>query len=309
VTGRSARRVDKHVLYQESVQAPEVDSAFLARLFEKHAGRPLRLLREDFCGTALLSCAFVRRHRENVAIGVDLHGPTLAWAKRHNLAKLRPDQRERVRLVRGDVLAVRRPPADLIVAMNFSWYVFKTRAQLSAYVANAKRSLVGGGLLVMDLFGGSDAVSEETERRRQKGFRYVWEQRRFDPVTGEILCAIHFEFNDGSRIRNAFTYDWRLWTIRSSWRSCRSTGCGTCTCCGGHGPQDPHRQRRVSGASSTARRSRRGSRTWSDGREPAGDRWRFPRAVKTTTPLPPESPTLIACTTSSSSEPARSAAR
>ena len=26
-------------------------------------------------------------------------------------------------------------------------------------------------------------------------------------------CAIHFEFEDGSRIDEAFTYSWRIWTL------------------------------------------------------------------------------------------------
>ena len=27
------------------------------------------------------------------------------------------------------------------------------------------------------------------------------------------MCHIHFDFSDGSSIRKAFTYDWRLWSI------------------------------------------------------------------------------------------------
>ena len=45
------------------------------------------------------------------------------------------------------------------------------------------------------------------------GFTYVWDQDDFDPVSHHILCKIHFEFRDGSRMRNAFIYDWRLWTL------------------------------------------------------------------------------------------------
>jgi len=41
----------------------------------------------------------------------------------------------------------------------------------------------------------------------------VWEHARYNPIANEILCHIHFRFRDGSEIREAFTYDWRLWTI------------------------------------------------------------------------------------------------
>ena len=42
----------------------------------------------------------------------------------------------------------------------------------------------------------------------------MWDQARYDAITSEILCHIHFEFPDGSKLRRAFSYDWRLWTIR-----------------------------------------------------------------------------------------------
>jgi len=209
----TARTADRHVLYQESVQDPEGDALFLARYFKKVTGRNLRLLREDFCGTAILSTEFVRLDEKNHAIGVDLHGPTLAWGRRHNLSKLTPDQRSRLTLLRKNVLAVRRPQAQMIAALNFSYCVFKTRAGLLAYFKNARRSLKPGGLFMLDLYGGPEAEAEQEERTRLHGFTYVWDQASFDPLSFHTLCKIHFEFRDGTRMRNAFIYDWRLWTI------------------------------------------------------------------------------------------------
>ncbi len=209
----TARTADKFVLYRESVQAPEADTAFFARLFRKEAGRHARSFREDFCGTAGLSCHWVRRHRENTAIGVDLDAPTLAWGRKHHVATLLDaEQRERLTLRRANVLAVRRPRVDILCAMNFSYCVFKTRAALQRYFANCRRSLVADGMLCIDLWGGSATQNEQTDRRRCRGFTYLWEQARFDPLSYHTTCRIHFEFPDGSRMRNAFHYDWRLWT-------------------------------------------------------------------------------------------------
>ena len=137
----TARTADKHVLYQESVQSPESDARFFTRYFKKVAGRPLRILREDFCGTALLCCEFVRLSRDNIAIGVDLDAPTLRWAHVHNLSRLPPPMRDRVHLVRANVLDLRRPRVDAVAALNFSYSVFKTRADLGRYLKNARRSL------------------------------------------------------------------------------------------------------------------------------------------------------------------------
>ena len=41
----------------------------------------------------------------------------------------------------------------------------------------------------------------------------IWDQKAYNPINGDMLCHIHFSFPDGSKIKKAFTYDWRLWTL------------------------------------------------------------------------------------------------
>ncbi len=207
------RTADRHELYQRSVQAVEGDTRWLARYFRKRTGRTARILREDFCGTFALACEWVRLHRENRAVGVDLHGPTLAWGRKHNLAQLDEAQRARVRVLRADVRSAPGPKADLTVAMNFSYSVFKTRDDLRAYLRAARRGLRPGGLFLLDAWGGSDVQKELRENRRCSGFTYVWDQASFDPVSHDIVCKIHYRFDDGTWLRNAFVYEWRLWTL------------------------------------------------------------------------------------------------
>src|ERR1051325_63405 len=121
---------DAHLLYQRSVQSPDVEIDFVDSRFRRLRGRRASRLREDFCGTAFTSCEWVRRRRTNEAIGLDLHGETLAWGREHNIAKLPPEAAVRIRLLRRNVL--RPPPArvDIVLAMNFSWWVFHTRRDL-----------------------------------------------------------------------------------------------------------------------------------------------------------------------------------
>jgi SAM-dependent methyltransferase len=209
----TARTADKHDLYQRSVQSPDTDVRFFSRLYRRATGRPLRLLREDFCGTAHLSCHFVKLHRDNRALGIDLDPATLAWGREHNVDQLREHQRQRVELRQADVREVSSPKAEMTVALNFSYCIFKTRATMLGYLRNARRGLVPGGVYLLDMWGGSETQVEQEEARKVDGFTYVWDQRRFDPLTYDTLCRIHFEFADGSRMRNAFEYDWRLWTI------------------------------------------------------------------------------------------------
>ena len=89
-------------------------------------------MKEDFCGTALLASVWVERRRTNTALGVDLDAPTLAWGRKHNLSRLSDEQRARVTLLRGNVLDVTRPRVDLIVALNCSYFIFRTRDELRA---------------------------------------------------------------------------------------------------------------------------------------------------------------------------------
>lgn len=213
-SGSMALRADRHVLYQRAVQSVDAEIDFIDETFKKMRGRPPRTLREDFCGTANTSCEFVRRRPGNRAWGVDLDAKTLEWGIAHNIARLKPAARTRVELVRENVLTVRTPPVDVLLAMNFSYYILTERETLRKYFRRAREALAPRGVLFIDGYGGYDAFRVMTERRDiGRGATYIWDQAAYDPVTGHSTCKIHFSFKDGSRLRDAFTYHWRLWTI------------------------------------------------------------------------------------------------
>ena len=208
-----AARADRHRLYEAAVQTPDIECEFLDALFQERRGRtPLRL-REDFCGTGAMTAEWVRRGNTRIAYGVDLDPQPLAWGEQHHLAKLSPAQRRRVHLQQADVRTARTPPVDVVVALNFSYWVFKDRATLRGYFAAARRALASDGMLVLDAFGGPDAYKIMRERSRVRGFEYVWHQQDFDPVSGDYTCHIGFRFPDGSSLPRAFSYHWRLWTL------------------------------------------------------------------------------------------------
>lgn len=210
---RGPKSRDRHWLYQESVQSPDVHFGFFDRVYRQRNGEPPASLKEDFCGTALLASEWVERRRGNTAIGVDLDAGTLAWGRAHNIARLSDDQRRRVKLLRANVLDVTRPRVDLVVALNFSYFIFLTRDELRAYFRAARRSLAPGGLFIGDIFGGWEAQKPLTERTRYRGFTYLWQLDGFDPVDNFARFHIHFKFHDRGGIRRAFTYNWRLWSI------------------------------------------------------------------------------------------------
>lgn len=195
------------------MQAPESDIEFFTRIYRRHRGEPPLALREDFCGTALLSCEWVRSGAGRTALAIDLDASTLDWGRRHNLAAADHDLSQRIRLVNADVREVRRPRVDLACAMNFSFCVLKRRPDLLDYLRTVHAGLRDDGLLILELYGGTEAIVAIEERREVDDFVYVWEQESFNPITHETRCHIHFELADGSRLDRAFTYDWRLWTI------------------------------------------------------------------------------------------------
>ncbi|MGQ0657424.1 MAG: class I SAM-dependent methyltransferase [Chromatiales bacterium] len=208
-----AQKADRHWLYQRAVQCAKAEVDFVDETFRELRGRDPAVLREDFCGTALVACEWVRRRAGNLAIGVDLDPAVLAWARQHNLAKLNPSALARVTLLNEDVMKVRMGPVDALLAMNFSYWTFKNREELRAYFERARHGLARDGLLFLDAYGGYDAFRVLRERTSHRGFTYVWRQASYNPVSGETTCHIDFTFPDGSRLPRAFTYHWRLWTL------------------------------------------------------------------------------------------------
>lgn len=210
---RKADTADRHALYEQSVQATEFEYEFIDDNFKRIRGRKAHLLREDFCGTAQMCCEWVRGRKNNRAIGVDLDPEVLQWGREHHIAALKPDQEARVTLLQENVLTVKTDPVDIVLAMNFSWQILKQRAVLRDYFAAVRDSLADDGILFLDSFGGYDAYREIEEKTRHKGFTYVWDQDDYDPLTGDMRCHIHFHFNDGSKLKKAFTYEWRLYGL------------------------------------------------------------------------------------------------
>ena len=212
-----ADTADRHHLYELSVQCAEAEIDFVDATYRKLRGRRASLLREDFCGTANVCCEWVRRRKTNRAMGVDLDGEVLEWSRQHQLGKLKNSQAMRIQLLQKNVLTAETEPPDIISAMNFSYWLFKERKQLKRYFRRVHRQLAEGGVFFLDAYGGYDSFRDiEEEREIEDGdssFTYVWEQEKYEPISGNLICHIHFDFADGSRLQQAFSYDWRLWTL------------------------------------------------------------------------------------------------
>jgi len=236
----TAKNADKFDLYLRSVQEPGAEVDFIDRAFRQTFGRRALLLREDFCAAAAVCCEWVRSAPGRKAVGYDLDPQTLKWGEEHNLSKLTAAERKRVTLIQGDVRDKSKTKAEVIAAENFSFFIFKTRQSLRDYFKAAHANLAAKGLLVTDMMGGGDCMkADEIDVRKMKvprgatpgiepskgvstngspvygktSFKYVWEQATFNPIDHHGTYHIHFRFKDGSEIKRAFSYDWRLWTV------------------------------------------------------------------------------------------------
>jgi hypothetical protein len=209
----TAKTADKHILYQYAVQSPEEDVKFLTRVYKKARGRVPTHFREDFCGTALLCSHWVKRGEQYTAEGFDICEDTIAWGIRNNFEPI-GDAAERVTLHVKDVREPSAKKPDVRAAQNFSYFVFKKRAELIDYVRAAYEDLADDGVFVMDIYGGPESMNEiKEERDVEEGFTYIWDQVVYWPANGDYKAYIHFEFEDGSKMKRAFSYDWRLWTL------------------------------------------------------------------------------------------------
>jgi SAM-dependent methyltransferase len=210
---RNAANSDKHELYELAVQDAEAECNLIEQAWKDRRGRKPLHIREDFCGTALVCREWVKRFRRGTAIGVDLDQTVLDWGMNRARKRLKPDQINRINLLQRDVRTVKTQPVDSVLAMNFSYFLFKRRDELRNYFKSVHRSLVKDGLFLLDAYGGSDSYLEIEEPRDLDGFTYIWDQNYVNPVTGDVINHIHFRFPDGSKMTKAFTYDWRLWTL------------------------------------------------------------------------------------------------
>ncbi len=196
---------DKHDLYEHAVQSPAQTALFL---HAAHAGNPETLC-DDFCGAGAVARAFVRAFPAATALAVDNDPDALAALK----ARCDDDLAQRVTPRKANVLTT-NARADVITALNFPLGYFHSRPDLLKYLKNARARLETQGILVVDTYGGPTAFQTgRYEVKLDNGVRYTWEQRDANPLTARVLNAMHFDIPGGKPLRDAFVYDWRLWSV------------------------------------------------------------------------------------------------
>ena len=204
---------NKYVYYERAVQNPQNELDFFNEKYKSIRKKAPKTLREDFCGTAAISCAWVDQGPEHHAWGVDLDPEPIEFGRENHLAKLDGETQERMRYLEGNVLNTETPKVDVCFAFNFSYYIFKKRKELLEYLKAAYSSLNDDGVFFMDLFGGPDSQTVMTDVIKHPGFKYYWECQMFNPITSDCRFAIHFKRKGEKKRKDVFVYNWRMWTM------------------------------------------------------------------------------------------------
>lgn len=211
--GKVEKAFDKYYYYNQSVQSADVDVQFFRQAYEEIRGKMPKTFREDFCGTFKLSCEWAKLNPFFESYGVDLDPEPISYGKENYLTELTDDQQKRVTITEANVLDEGLPKADIIAACNFSYFIFKERKTMKEYFAKNLKSLNKDGLFILDIFGGSDCYEANEEETEHDGFSYFWDQDSWDPVTNEAMFYIHFKVKGQKKVKKAFTYDWRMYSI------------------------------------------------------------------------------------------------
>ncbi|MFC1742683.1 hypothetical protein ACFL35_01720 [Candidatus Riflebacteria bacterium] len=209
-------------LYRLAVQNPQIEVQFFQEAYLHYRNdKKSKLLREDFCGTAAVSLAWVQENPSHKAYAVDKDFSTLNYGRNYCKKQLSYREKKRLHFYHDLVQDVKTPKVDIIVAQNFSCFEFHKRKQLLKYFKTVLSSLKDDGLFIMDAYGGPGAMKVCTQRMEIKpdategieNFDYFWEQKSYDVLSARTKCSIHFLLDDEARMNDAFVYDWRLWTI------------------------------------------------------------------------------------------------
>lgn len=210
-----AQLPDKYELYENAVQDAPEDVRFFAKLSKRLLGREAYRLREDFCGTFWMGYEWASLSPKHFALGIDNDSEPVAWGKKK---RANYGVEGRVSTLKQDVRDKVPGLYDLALALNFSYCIFKVRAEMLDYCKAVRKSLAPGGLFMLDHFGGPelyDTPIEKRDCRIPKGpkYKYIWEQKNYSLLTNFASYRIHFKIKNGKKISNAFSYDWRLWSL------------------------------------------------------------------------------------------------
>lgn len=206
---------EKYRLYLASVQNPEADIEFINKEYQALHGKKPLSLREDFCGTGYMATEWVKQSKSHLAYGIDLDMEPIAYGVVNHYEDLSKDEQKRMKYINGNVMSDYNFKTDVVVAFNFSYFLFKKRSELLTYFTAVRKHMKKDSTFFIDLFGGTETRQALEESVKHKGHTYYWDCDSYNPLNGECMYYIHFKkHSDGIKHEKVFQYDWRMWDAR-----------------------------------------------------------------------------------------------
>ena len=153
---------DRHAMYLASVQDPTGDIERVSKIYKELFNKSAMSFREDFAGTFALSCTFVCSGPERTAIAIDLDRETIEYGEKNYYANLDESEKRRLSFKVANSISKSRP-VDIACAFNFSYCLFHSRSMLLDYFKNVHNSLNNQGMIILDIFGGSESEIPEVQ--------------------------------------------------------------------------------------------------------------------------------------------------
>lgn len=210
---------DKHALYLAAVQDPIGDVSRLSKLYFEINKTEAKSLREDFSGTFALSCSWVISDKSRSAVALDIDSDALEYGRNKYFTNLSKKEQSRLKVLEQNSIS-KTQKTDLVAAFNFSYCLLHEREKLLSYFRNSLASLNTKGIVVLDIFGGSESEVPEVQERLVDNndqiapFHFEFVRESFNPINRHANYAINFNFlNDGPRLEKAFRYHFRMWSI------------------------------------------------------------------------------------------------
>jgi SAM-dependent methyltransferase len=203
----------KYTYYESTVQCVENDIDFINDQFKALRKRKPHTLREDFGGTAKLACEWVKQGSKYSARALDLDPEPIEYGKENHYSELSKGEKSRVSYELKNVMSPGKDKSDVIVAFNFSYFIFKKREELVKYFKQVRKTLKSDGVFFLDLFGGPESMQLLEEETEYDDYSYFWDCDKFNPITNECLFKIHFKPKGEKKKKDVFVYDWRMWGL------------------------------------------------------------------------------------------------
>lgn len=208
--------LNKHVLYQTTVQEPKKELEFFRKIYRNIYSRVPISIREDFCGTGFISCEWVKMNFENTSIGIDIDDDPLEWGRKNNIMNLSGGD-DRVKLYNHNVLEEwnSKQKFDMILSLNYSHFLLNKRIEFLTYLKNVRKN-IEKGFLVLDFFGGSKIYFDSSLKRHfgqeKDDHSYEFKSKKLDLLNNFAYCSINFKLGK-RKLNNLYNFKFRVYSI------------------------------------------------------------------------------------------------